>query len=273
MINLERPLTCFDLETTSPNPRDARIVQIAIVQLFPRQPEGEGTFGYTERKEWSSLINPEMPIPPDSTKIHGITDEMVKDAPTWGQVAPRVIKAFQNADFLGFNIARFDMEVIGAEFKRVGVSTETPAGTQKPRIVDPYVIWTKREKRTLSDALQYYCGRPLVGAHSALADVQAAIDVFEAQQSFHEGIPTDIQALHDFQFPRVENAIDGGARFVWDAAGVATINFGKHKGTALRSLDKGFMGWILKQDFTEEVKDIVRNAMKGQYPTREVSNG
>lgn len=258
MIHLTRPLTAFDLETTSAAPQTARIVQIGIVRLHP-----DGT-----RDTYASLVNPEVPIPAEATAIHKITDAMVADKPTWRQLAPKLIRAFQGCDFLGYNIARFDLEVIGSEFKRVGVDTTVPPGQPKPRIFDAYVLWTKKETRTLSDASRRFLHHFFDEAHDALADVETTIRVAEAQLAEWPDLPKTIEELHALQFPTNPNAIDEAARFVW-ADGVPTLNFGKHKGTALARVDRGFLKWMLNQDFNDDTKQIARDAMNGRYPVKQ----
>lgn len=273
MTELTRPLTAFDLETTSAEKATARIVQIGIIRLHPSG----------ERDKYESLVNPEIPIPPAATEIHGITDEMVKDKPTWRQLAPRLLPAFQGADYLGFNIARFDLEVLGNEFRRVGVDTSVPAGQQAPRIIDPYVLWVKTETRTLEDAVEHFLDRKHIGAHSALADVEEALAVFAQQMRWQflatigEGseyaerwkdVPTTLQELHDYQFPPVPGAIDAGARFIF-VDGVPTVNFGKKwKGTPMAKVDKGFYWWMLSTDMPEEALQIAREAIQGRYPVK-----
>lgn len=260
MIALSRPLTAFDLETTTANPATARIVQIAIIQIHP---DGR-------RVEYQSLVNPEVPIPADATAIHGITDADVKDARPWAQLAPRLIHAFTNCDYLGYNIARFDLEVLRAEFRRVGVDTTVPDGQAPPRIVDPYVVWVKQEPRTLSDAVKKFLGRELAGAHDATADVKATVEIAEHLFTYWPDLPTDLDALHALQFPPVPGQIDRNGKFVWQD-GEAVVNFGKHKGTPLRNIDKGFLRWMTQQDFPDDARAIAYDALGGRYPTQEAA--
>lgn len=265
MIPLTRPLTVFDLETTTANPSTARIVQIAIIRLHP---DGK-------RDRFSSLVNPLVPIPAEATAIHGITDTMVAGAPTWRQLAPRLIPAFRGADFCGYNIARFDLEVIRHEFQRVGVDTARTPDEPIPHILDPYLIWVKQEPRTLSDAVQRFLGRSLDGAHDALVDVEAALNVVEAMLDAWPALPQTLPELHAFQFPPVPGQIDGGARFVFNAEGVPCINFGKYKGVPLTTLvrtDRGYLRWVAGNTaFTDETRQIARDACDGRFPEQEAA--
>jgi DNA polymerase-3 subunit epsilon len=262
VIPLDRPLTCFDLETTGSNPATARIVQIGIIQIHP---DGAQT-------RWSSLVNPECPIPAEATAIHGITDDMVKDARTFAQIAPRVIKAFQDCDFAGYNIVRFDLPVIQAEFQRAGIDTAVPPGVQPPRILDPYVLWTKMEPRTLSAAMKKFLGRELEGAHDALADIEATVEILDHMTTawLPDSLRT-VEALHQYAFPAIPGAIDVGARFVFRDDGVPCVNFGKHRGVPMRDVDRGFWTWLLKQDFPEESRALARNALNGVFPVKEAA--
>ena len=257
---LTRPLTVFDVETTTANPLTARIVQIAIIRV---QPDGAC-------QKYQSLVNPCEPIPAEATAVHGITDEMVKDAPTFKQLAPRLIKAFQNADFCGFNIARFDVPVIREEFKRAGVSTEVSDGVAPPLILDAYVLWVKQETRTLSDAVKRFLRREHTGAHDARADVEATLEVVGAQLDEWSDLPRSLPELHLVQFPANPNAIDASERFVWKN-GEAYFNFGKAAGTPLRTADPGFLRWMIRADFSNEVKQIARDALAGRYPVKEAA--
>lgn len=257
MIALTRPLTVFDLETTTAEPTTARIVQLAVVRLHP----------HGLRDTYETLVNPEEPIPPAATAIHGITDAMVAGKPTFRQLAPRLIRAFQGCDFLGYNIARFDLKVIGQEFKRAGIDTAVPEGAEPPRIIDAYTLWVKQEPRTLADAVRRFTQRTHDDAHAALADVEAALDVFEGQLAEWPTLPQTPAGLHDLLFPTNPDAIDAAGKFQW-VGDVPTIAFGKHKGTALRDLDKGFLRWMLKTDFDEDTKAIARFVLEGSYPAR-----
>lgn len=254
LINLDRPLVFFDLETTGPEIGTDRIVQFAAVKLL-----SDGT-----RRLWQTLVNPEMPIPLGATKVHGLTDEMVKDAPTFGRLASRLYAALEGADLGGYNARRFDVPFLIHEFKRVGFATDL----HTRRIVDPMRIFMQAEPRDLGAAVKRYCGRDHDQAHQAMADTEAALDVFLAQ--LQEGIvPGDIDAIH-----RVcaEGAIDLERKLVWEDD-EAVIAFGKNRGKRLRDLaasDRTFLEWMLspKTSFPEDTKTIIRAALNGTFPTR-----
>lgn len=253
-LKLERPLVFFDLETTGPEIGTDRIVQFAAVKLL-----ADGT-----RRQWQTLVNPGIPIPLGATKVHGITDEMVADAPTFGRRASRLHAALEGADLGGYNARRFDVPFLIHEFKRVGFATDL----HTRRIVDPMRIFMQAEPRDLGAAVKRYCGRAHDQAHQAMADTEAALDVFLAQ--LQAGVVEgDIEKIHRLC---AEGAIDLERKLVWDDT-EAVIAFGKNRGRKLRELavdDRSFLEWMLtpKADFPEDTKRIIRAALSGTFPTR-----
>ena len=253
-IAITRRLVGLDCETTGTDPRSDRIVEVAFIEYRP-----DGT-----EREWSTYVNPGIPIPREASAIHHITDADVLGKPTFAQIAASLAKGFTDCDFFGTNI-KFDLDMLAEEFKRCGVAWSYDAA----RIVDSHRIWQLGAPRTLSDAAKVFLGREHVGAHGALEDIRMSRDIIAAQLAKWPTLPRDLPALHEAQFPKNPHAIDGGARFVWNAQGEATIGFGKHRGTPLSRIDKGYLKWIVGQEFTEEVKTIARNALNGVYPTKE----
>ncbi len=277
ILNLTRPLILTDFETTGKNPKTARIVEIAY-RVFP---PNEISYGF------EMLVNPGVPIPKEATEIHGITDEMVKDAPTFKQLLHQygVARADQaprldpgplmpllsgNADFAGFNV-RYDMEVFAAELarERFGLSFDDVY------LVDAFRLWQVLEPRTLSDAVRHFLKREHKGAHGALADVDETGEILEEQLrrlfplvGTDATAPLTVEMVHNLCFPRDPSWIDDSGRFAFDANGDAVITFGKYTGTLLSKLDKGFLRWMLNQNFTEQCKLIARNALEGRYPRR-----
>lgn len=255
-LTLERPLAVFDLETTGPYPQRDRIVDFTIVTFFP---DGE-------RREFSSLVNPTIPIPPDATAVHGITDAMVREAPTFAEVAPRIRAELAGANLAGYNVKRFDIPLLCAEFKRVSCLFSI----EGRRIIDPYIIWVKTDSRDLSAAVQHFCGVPLEGAHRAQADVLAAIAVLQAQYERYADLPATVDALHEYC--RDASWVDDSGRLVWNE-GSACFGFGKHAGVPLQKLVKttdgrDYCAWILKSDFPSDTKRIITDALHGTFPVQ-----
>lgn len=255
-MNLTRPLVFFDLETTGPDASTARIVQIACVK---RRPDGTST-------DWQSLVNPGCPIPLEAAEIHGITDAMVKDAPRFITISGGLMNSLQGCDLGGFNVRRYDIPLLQAEFARVGMEFSM-AGRA---IVDAMALFHAKEKRDLSAAVQFYCGRPMADAHDAMADVKATIDVLDAQLGRYSDLPADVAGLHAVG---AGDAVDLEGKFAWKN-GEPTLTFGKNKGRSLKWLaanDASFLRWMLGADFGVEVKAIVREALAGKFPAKEAA--
>ncbi|MBN2360415.1 MAG: 3'-5' exonuclease [Deltaproteobacteria bacterium] len=259
-LKLTRPLAFIDLETTGANPFEDRIVEIAIVRLFP---DGR-------RERFVSRVNPERSIPAAATRIHGIGDDDVRDQPKFAQLAPQVVQLLRGVDLGGFNVARFDLPLLFRELERARVKPPD----EVRYVADAQVIFHRMEPRDLAAALRFYCGREHQGAHGALADAEAALDVLLAQiDRYAEGerrLPDRVEELDAISMRRDENFLDPDGKLVWDED-EAVIGFGKHRGTSLRKLRESapeYLEWILRKDFSDEVKAIVRNAVRGEFPKR-----
>ncbi len=259
-IALDRPLVVLDTETTGTDWRQDRIVEFAAVKLHP---DGR-------RETLRTLVDPKEPIPREASAIHGITDETVRGAPTLVEAALDILRFLAGADLAGYNIHRFDLPLLKIEFDRVGM--ELPL--EGVRVVDAQSIFFKREPRDLSAAVRFYCGKELIGAHGALADSQATLDVLLAQVERYADLPTDIGGLAaESTLDSDDRYVDAERKFIW-RHGEAHFNFGAFRGKSLREVstsdkDRGFLKWILAKDFSEEVKGIVREALEGRYPKRE----
>ena len=243
-LNLKRPIIFFDLETTGLDIAKDRIVELCYIRVEPN--------GNEEAR--SMRINPEMHIPEVASSVHGITDDDVKDCPTFADVAPQLAATFEGCDLAGFNSNRFDLPLLAEEFMKAGVNIDL----SRVQAIDVQNIYHKLEKRTLAAAYKFYCGRDLENAHSALADTQATYEVLQAQLDHY---PNDLQNDVDFlaEFSRMNRNIDFAGRFVYDESGKELINFGKYKGKAIKdvlSRDPGYYSWIMQGDFTLNTKQV-----------------
>lgn len=250
MLNLSRPLVFFDLETTGVDVYHDRIIQIGAVKIMPDGKELE--------YEW--LINPGMPIPKEATDVHGITNEMLKDKPRLGDLAAALSELFLGADVGGYNVKNFDVPMLMTELNRIGVTLNI----EETHIVDAMAIFKKKEPRTLAEAYKKYCGKELMNAHNAMADIKASIEVLDGQLSYYSDLPYSPEALHEYCFPKDPDAYDaeGKLKFIDEQL---TINFGKNKGKRLQDLamnDPGYLEWILHGNFSEKVKSAVKKSMK-----------
>lgn len=240
-LKLTRPLVFFDLETTGTSITRDRIVEISIVKLMP-----DGRVLEKTRR-----INPEMPIPAEATAVHHITDEDVKDKPTFRQIANSLAQLIVGCDIAGFNSNRFDVPLLDAEFERVGVDMDLT----KARFIDVQTIYHKKEPRTLSAAYKYYCGEELEGAHGANADTIATMKVLMAQLEKYDDLPTEVGALSEYA--SANRNVDLVGRLIYDDQNREIINFGKYKGQVAAEVlkkDPGYYSWIMGGDFPRTTK-------------------
>ncbi len=247
-------MAVFDIESTGTSPRADRIIDLAIVKFTPQ--------GGRELRAYR--INPGMPIPPESTRIHGIGDADVANAPTFAAVAADIRGFLEGCDLAGYNILRFDIPMLAEEFQRVG----TPLDLNNRRIVDAQRIYHRREPRDLTAALAFYCGELHLDAHGAAADVDATIRVLEGQFQRYADLPHDVPALHEYCDPKKPEWVDRAGRLAW-RNGEAVVNFGKNKGAPLRRLatdDPNFLKWMVRGDFPLDTRQIVTDAIAGIFP-------
>ncbi|HPH99622.1 MAG TPA: 3'-5' exonuclease [Chitinophagaceae bacterium] len=240
MLQLARPLAFIDLETTGINLQIDKIVEIAIVKLMP---DGQQVI---KRK----LINPEMPIPAATSAIHGITNEMVKDAPTFKQAANEIKQFLHNCDVAGFNSNRFDIPLLVEEFLRAGLE-ET---FESCKLLDVQRIFHTMEQRTLSAAYKFYCYKTLDNAHSATADATATLEVLLAQLDKYKQLGDTVDSI--LQCIGKEEIVDYARRFI-KQDGVEIFNFGKHKGKPVVEVLKqepGYYDWMMRGDFSLHTK-------------------
>jgi DNA polymerase-3 subunit epsilon len=239
-LKLTRPIAFIDLETTGINITTDRIVELAIVKISP-----DGT-KLVKRK----LINPLMPIPASSSAIHGITDEMVKDAPSFKQISNEVKQFIEGADLGGYNSNRFDIPMLLEEFLRAGIEYSVDG----KRLVDVQKIFHMMEQRTLSAAYKFYCSKTLEGAHGAEADATATWEVLEAQLDRYPQIGDSVESI--VKFTGEDDIVDFARRFVKEK-GVEVFNFGKHKGKPVAQVLKEepqYYDWMMKGDFPINTK-------------------
>lgn len=243
-LNLRRPMVFFDLETTGTNISTDRIVEISVVKVMP---DGEQIIR-TRR------INPEMPIPAEATAVHHITDEDVKDMPTFRQVAKSLREFMIGCDFCGFNSNRFDLPMLAEEFMRVDVDVDF---FKKAKYVDVQNIFHKKEERTLVAAYKFYCDKNLDEAHSAEADTMATYEVLCSQLDRYDDLENSVEFLSEFS-SRAKTA-DFAGRIAYDENGVEVFTFGKHKGKSVEEIfrtDPSYYAWIMNGDFPNYTKKI-----------------
>ncbi len=243
-LKLTRPLIFFDLETTGVDTAKDRIVEISMVKIMP---DGE-QITRTRR------LNPQMPIPAESTAVHGITDEDVKDCPSFAQVARSLEQFIQGCDFAGFNSNRFDVPVLAEEFLRAGVDVDF----RRRRFIDVQNIFHKMEQRTLVAAYRFYCDKELNDAHSAEADTMATYEVLEAQLDRYSDLENDVDALADFSTHN--RHVDCAGRIILNDKDVEVFSFGKYKGRSVSEIfriEPSYYAWMMNGDFPLYTKKII----------------
>lgn len=254
---LKNPLVFLDLETTGINIVKDRIVEIALLKI---QLDGS-------EEEMCLRLNPEMPIPPESSAIHGICDEDVKDKPTFKEVARNLAKFLEGSDLAGFNSNRFDIPLLAEEFIRAGIDIDL----KKKKFIDVQAIFHKMEKRTLAAALKFYCNQELLDAHNAMADTRATYEVLKAQLDlYQEALYEDnkgmksIPIVNDMaklsEFSCYDQNVDFVGRIIYDENGVEVFNFGKNKGVPVEQVlneQPGYFGWIMNGEFPLYTKKVL----------------
>lgn len=256
-LKLDKPIIFFDLETTGIRSNVDRIVEFSAVKIYP-----DG------KEEFKTLrLNPEMPIPQEAINIHGITDEAIKDEPTFKDVAKSLYEFFGDCHLGGFGIRDFDVYILEYEFKQAGFNFTSDGRA----IIDSKTIFHNNEPRDLTAALKFYCDKKLLNAHSAKADVDASIDILGGQfLKYQDKIPTDVYKLDEYCNPKKAHHVDRLGKFIW-VNNEATFNFGRFSGKTLKEVSetsRDYLEWILKGNFNLEIKELVNQACDGKFPER-----
>lgn len=256
-LNLKNPLVFLDIETTGINIATDRIVEITILKVYPNGKEETKTF----------RLNPTIPIDPRATAIHGISNDDVKDLPSFNEIAKTLANELEGCDFAGFNSNKFDFPILAEEFLRADIDIDL----KKRKFVDAQVIFHKMEQRTLSAAYKFYCSKELTDAHSSHADTKATYEVLQAQLDNYIGkrftdtagntsepIENDIDFLSKFS-SHTKN-VDFVGRIVYDDKGQEVFNFGKYKGmlvTDVLKKDPSYYSWMMNGDFPLYTKKVL----------------
>ncbi len=266
-MNLKRSIIFFDLETTGINIAVDRIVEIAYMKIFP---DGK-------TREENLRINPGIPISPEATRVHGITNEDVKNCPFFKEVAQNIADEFEGCDIAGFNSVKFDIPLLMEEFMRAEVDIDL----KRRNFIDVQVIFHKMEQRTLSAAYKFYCGKELNDAHAAKADVNATYEIFKEQLDRYQGVTytdkkgnaskpvvNDIDKLAEFTSHNQH--VDYAGRIVYDEKGREVFNFGKYKGVPVEEVlekNPGYFGWMMQGDFPLYTKKVLTEIKMRKFNT------
>lgn len=243
-IKLSKPICFFDLETTGINISKDRIVEISILKVYPNSNK--------ESRTW--LVNPEISIPSEVSKIHGITNEMVINEPNFKVIGSQVKEMINNCDLGGFNSNKFDIPLLAEEFLRSNIDFDL----EKIKCIDVQNIFHKMEKRTLGAAYKFYCKKDLIDAHSSKADTLATYEVLEAQIEKYSELENNVTFLSEFSTRN--RTVDLAGFIIYDQNNVPCFSFGKHKGKSVDFIidnEPGYFGWILNSDFPMYTKKIL----------------
>lgn len=243
-IKLSKPICFFDLETTGINISKDRIVEISILKVYPNSNK--------ESRTW--LVNPEISIPSEVSKIHGITNEMVINEPNFKKIGSQVKEMINNCDLGGFNSNKFDIPLLAEEFLRSNIDFDL----EKIKCIDVQNIFHKMEKRTLGAAYKFYCKKDLIDAHSSKADTLATYEVLEAQIEKYSELENNVTFLSEFSSRN--RTVDLAGFIIYDQNNVPCFSFGKHKGKSVDFIidnEPGYFGWILNSDFPMYTKKIL----------------
>lgn len=244
-LNLQNPILFFDIESTGLNVATDRIVEISALKVMPN--------GDQEIK--TRRINPTIPIPAEAQAIHGISDEDVKDCPTFNQIAKSMAQWMKGCDIAGYNSIKFDIPLLAEEFLRAGVDFDF----RKRKLVDVQNIFHKMEQRTLSAAYRFYCQKELENAHSAEADTVATYEILLAQlERYPNELKNDIEFLANFSTR--SKIADYAGRMAYNEKGEVVFNFGKHRGKKVADVlraEPSYYNWMMDGDFTQDTKKIL----------------
>ena len=243
-LQLTKPIVFFDLESTGLNTATDRIIEISMLKVMVDGKEEEMTF----------RVNPTVPIPEESSKIHGIYDKDVADKPTFKDVARQVLAFMKGCDLGGYNSNRYDVPLLAEEFERVGIEFDF----KKLNLVDAQVIFFRQEPRTLAGAYKFYCQKELINAHSAQADVRATWEILKAQIDRYDDLGNNIDSLAEFS--NSNNFADLAGRLVFDNDGRILFNFGKHKGKLVEEVflkESSYYNWMMQGDFPAYTKRLI----------------
>lgn len=243
-LNLKRPLVFLDLEATGLNVGSDRIVEISLLKIQPN--------GNSESKVIK--VNPTIPIPAETTKIHGISDSDVADCPTFKDISTEINSFLGGCDLAGYNSNKFDIPMLIEEFTRCDIHFDVSIR----RLIDVQNIFHKMEQRTLAAAYMFYCNKPLENAHTAEADTAATYEVLLSQLDKYESLKNDVDFLS--QFSSVNKNVDLAGRIIFNEKGEEIFNFGKYKGKLvcdIFTVEPSYYDWMMKGDFATNTKTVI----------------
>lgn len=246
-LKLDKPVVVFDLETTGVDTANDRIVQIAYEILDEN---------LKKVTSFEIKVNPGVDIPKEASDVHGITNEMVKDAPPFKAIANELYRTLLGNHLGGYNIINFDVPMLYNEFQRCGITYPTP----DVMMIDSFKIFCLNNKRDLQSAHRYYTGKGFDDAHDALADCTATSRILKRQLLMHEDLPNDGEGLQDYAMEG-KKIVDINNKVFMDDEGYLCFSFGKHRNQ--RVIDNiSYANWMMGSNFPKSTIDIINEEIK-----------
>ena len=245
---IKRPIVVFDIETTDADIYSAEVVQFGAIKVWPN--------GKTQELEF--VCKPNKPISQGATDVHGLSDDDVKDKPPFSQYISDLVKLFQDADIVGFNLKRFDVKIVSRQMKDNGVEDIFKDAV----VYDAYTVFCNHCSRKLTDAVQFYVGEDIKDAHDAMGDVKSTLAIMAKQQEREELPVIEVAAKLCADKTKDKDKEDVLARYITERSGKIVLNFSKYKSMQIDKVDKGFLKWIMAGDFPKQLKDVVKRYVK-----------
>jgi DNA polymerase-3 subunit epsilon len=243
-LKLEKNLIVLDIESTGVNFVSDKIIELFLLKVKPNG----------ETKEYLQRFNPGMPIPKQASEVHGITDEMVANEPSFAEKAPEILNFIGDADLAGFNSNKFDVPMLMEELGRCGFDLQV----EKRKLIDVQRIFHQMEPRNLEAAYRFYCNKDLSDAHTAKADTIATWEILQAQVDKYKELENSVDSLH--RFTASDSVLDLTGRIVYNNQKEPVFNFGKHKGKTVKEIftqEPSYYEWIMRSDFSMQTKKVV----------------
>lgn len=260
LLQLSRPIAFIEVQSTGLDPRTARIVRLSVLKITP---DGD-------RRSRSVLVNPGASIPPGASAVHGVTDDDVAEAPSFAAYGRALAEHLEDCDIAGFGVGRFGLPLLEAEFRRAGVDFSSSGRV----VIDAMAIFHKKEPRDLRAAFRRFAGGELPEQATGEELVEASLAILSGELEAYDDLPRDVPGLDAFLNPAAENAVDLDGRFVWSDDGDVLLDFGRHRGRRLADVvaeTPDYLEWVAaRPDFSDEVRRIARDAIRGEFPTRTV---
>lgn len=258
-MKLTKSVIVIDLETTGVWVEKDKIIEIGMIKCGVDR----------SRDTYVRRVNPGISIPEPVARLTGICNKDVADAPPFKDLVNEVLAFTADCDFAGFNVERFDLPILEREVFEAGRRLEWRHRT----VYDAQKIYHIHEKRDLTAAYRFFCDKNLTNAHSALGDVEATLEILEAQIKKYGQGNEYLESLIDFDYEPMGSYFDEDRKFRWWNGELYPV-FGKYgRKYSIREItqkDPGYLRYLSTSDFTDKVKAMMRDALDGKFPLEKV---